>query len=490
MRIPLSVPFGFARSKGRPAIALLTVVLTVIIINAPALAAVFPGSDGIPKPPSNQATFIHWLKATGWPITSRYRGYPACYETWRDYRLLVYGRPSEVRDNRYDKKSRQYAYLGYSYDELVVTNSFFPDDSRGGVTRSNPWQWKELDMGQSARISWARLSDRQKAFIRESTLTYRGNSYGGMTFKGLGLTDRNTVVLAQPSWHQGFALYTNHYRPGTKNDLRYATFNGSGAGDVVVAANIELLTAPSSDGCYVIDAQEDEVVIPYRMSGRIQSYTGLAANRDIRFCGVGHADAWTLGQSEGPWSVEAFLRVNRNQLDENKTATIVLEGQAWAVSHQGDISLARTEKTVNIRAEDQEAPLAVDVDIVGAIRYFNGRTNALGCLLPANPLRFLGLESLRVILRFNRPPGTISCSFGNVDRRLTGRVDKTKYEISFPVPLGMTTMDWEGRRLKPSAALRVCATELNQSDKRIEVVVPGIEITGTVYDIAHLQIGR
>ncbi len=43
MRIPLSVPFGFARSKGRPAIALLTVVLTVIIINAPALAAVFPG---------------------------------------------------------------------------------------------------------------------------------------------------------------------------------------------------------------------------------------------------------------------------------------------------------------------------------------------------------------------------------------------------------------------------------------------------------------
>ncbi len=51
-------------------------------------------------------------------------------------------------------------------------------------------------------------------------------------------------------------------------------------------------------------------------------------------------------------------------------------------------------------------------------------------------------------------------------------------------------MDWEGRRLKPSAALRVCATELNQSDKRIEVVVPGIEITGTVYDIAHLQIGR
>jgi hypothetical protein len=73
-------------------------------------------------------------------------------------------------------------------------------------------------MGQSARISWARLSDRQKAFIRESALTYRGNSYGGMTFKGLGLTDRNTVVLAQPSWHQGFALL---YQPlSTGNQKR------------------------------------------------------------------------------------------------------------------------------------------------------------------------------------------------------------------------------------------------------------------------------
>jgi hypothetical protein len=468
---------------------LLTVVLTVIIVNTPTLATVFPGSDGVPKPPSNQATFIHWLKSTGWPITSRYRGYPACYETWRDYRLLVYGRPSEVRGNRYDKKSQQYAYLGYSYDELVVTNSFFPDDSRGGVTRSNPWQWKELDMGQSARISWARLSDRQKAFIRGSALTYRGNSYGGMTFKGLGLTDRNTVVLAQPSWHQGFALYTNHYRPGTSHDLRYATFNGSGAGDVAVTADIELLTPPSADGCYVIDAQADEVVIPYRMSGRIQSYTGLASNRDVRFCGAGHADAWVVGRGDGPWSVETFLRVNRNQLDEDKTAAIVLESQAWVVSHQGDISLARTAKTINIRAEDQDPPLTVDVDIVGAIRYFNGRTNCLGRILPANPLRFLGLEKLRIILQFNRTPGTIICSFGDIDRRLTGRAGETKYEISLLAPLRATTMDWDGHRLQPPVALRVRATELNQPAKQVEVVVPGIEITGTIYDIAHLQIG-
>ena len=225
------------------------------------------------------------------------------------------------------------------------------------------------------------------------------------------------------------------------------------------------------------------------MSGRIQSYTGLASNRDIRFCGVGHADAWTLGRVKVLGLLKRFCASIGISWMKTRPQPLF-----WKVRH-GRSAIRVTSvwlvlKTVNIRAEDQEAPLAVDVDIVGAIRYFNGRTNALGRLLPANPLRFLGLESLRVILRFNRPPGTISCSFGNVDRRLTGRVDKTKYEISFPVPLGMTTMDWEGRRLKPSAALRVCATELNQSDKRIEVVVPGIEITGTVYDIAHLQIGR
>ena len=294
---------------------------------------------GIPVPPSNQSSFESWLSAVGRPVASRYHGYKANYAVYRDYKLLVYGSASQVPGNRYDSKTGQNSYHGFSYDELKVTNSLFPDDAPGGITQTTPWQWKELSMGQSARISWARLSDREKQFVKSATLTYRNNSYGGMTFSALGLNETTTVVLAPPSWHLGFALYTTHYRPGSSSDLRYATFNGIGAGSISLAGSVTVLNTAASDGTYVIGSLEDHLDLTYVLSGHIASFQGLAASQDIKSRGVGDGSGWIQGSGNGPWQMETRLVIRRADLDGQTSKTVKLQGRVWVVSHMGDISL-------------------------------------------------------------------------------------------------------------------------------------------------------
>ena len=367
----------------------LLIVLMLVLLGVPVTAAVFPGSAGIPSAPTSQATYEDWLKATGKPVTSRYNGYKASFATWQTYRLLVYGAPAQVPGNRYDAKSAQYASLGYSYDEIEVTNSLFPDDSPDGKTRSTPWQWVELDMGQSARISWGRLDTRQKEFIKNSGLTYRNNSYGGMTFQSLKMTDKTTVVLAPPSWYLGFALYTNHYLPGSKTKLRYATFCGAGSGDVALSSRIDVINTAGADGKYIIDRGSDYIDISYNIVGSISSFNGLAASQDILYRGAGDSQAWVNGTGSGPWTAARTLRISRQDLAGLGERSFALSGQAWVVSSMGDIKISNVEKTITVRAESQIPAFSANVQISGGIRYFSGQTNSQGRQMPQNPHRFL-----------------------------------------------------------------------------------------------------
>jgi hypothetical protein len=147
----------------------------LVASGSPVLAATFPGATSIPTPPSDQASFEDWLTATGRPLTSRYNAYRASYSTYQRYRMLVYGTQQQVPGNRYDAAANQYAYLGFSYDEVLVSNSYFRDDSSNGQTVTSPWDWVELDLGTPALLSWSRLTARQKVLIKAATLTYRGN---------------------------------------------------------------------------------------------------------------------------------------------------------------------------------------------------------------------------------------------------------------------------------------------------------------------------
>jgi len=458
-----------------------------MMAQAPVMAAAFPGQKGVPSPPFDQRTFEEWLRATGKPVVSRYHGYLASFETFQNYRLLVYGRPNQVSGNRYDSRSGQYASLGYSYDEIVVTNSLFPDDSSNGQTKSSPWQWKELNLGESARISWARLDARQKSFIKSAGLLYRNNSYGGMNFTNLGLTESNTIVLAPPTWHLGFALYTRHYRPGTTSDLRYATFNGSGAGDITVGCQIALSAPPDAEGYYTVARDADFIDIPYTVNGSIAALSGLAAASDVRYCGSGGPAGWIAGSGPGPWICPQTLRILRTDLASQPTRQFTLSGQAWVVSSMGDIRLAQAERTVSVRLAPALPDLAVQVSVEGAISYFSGQLNSLGRLLPVQPHRFLALERMKITLDFNRDPLSASYTFNGQNVPITCERGISHYEVSLIIPDIPSTLSWENQRLRPPLQLLIEAQDRQTPAGRLAVSVNDLEITGNVFDITYPQ---
>lgn len=466
---------------------LLLSTLLVMVIQIPVLAVTFPGQSGVPSPPADQQTFEDWLRATGKPVVSRYHGYTASFETFQNYKLLVYGRPSQVSGNRYHSRSGQYASLGYSYDEIVVTNSLFPDDSSNGQTKSSPWQWNELNLGESARISWARLDARQKTFIKSAGLLYRNNSYGGINFANLGLTESNTIVLAPPTWHLGFALYTRHYRPGTTSDLRYATFNGNGGGDIAVGCQITLSTPPDAEGFYTLARNADFIDIPYTVSGSIAALNGLAAVSDIRHCGTSGPSGWFAGTGAGPWTSAQSLRIQRSELASQPSRQFSLTGQAWAVSAMGDIRLAQAERTITVRLAPALPDFAVQVSVEGGIGYFAGQINSLGRLLPVQPHRFLALERLKISLDFNRDPQIASYTFNGQKNPISCIPGICHYEVSLIIPDIPSTLSWADQRLRAPMQLLIEAQDRQTPPGRLAVSVNDLEITGNVYDITYPQ---
>jgi hypothetical protein len=468
--------------------SVLTTALLLAGLSAAVHAAGFPGTEGIPVPPSSQASFESWLSAVGRPVASRYHGYKANYTVYRDYKMLVYGTSSQVPDNRYDSKTGQNSCLGFSYDELTVTNSQFRDDAPGGVTQTTPWQWKELSMGQSARISWARLSDREKQFIKSATLTYRNNSYGGMTFSALGLSDTTTVVLAPPSWHLGFALYTTHYRPGSTSDLRYATFNGKGAGSLSLAGSITVQNPAAPDGAYVIGSLEDHIDLNYVLQGSIAAFQGLAASQDIKSRGVGNNSGWVLGSGNGPWQKPLTWVIRREDLAGKASQTYKLQGQVWAVSHMGDIHLYPFEKTIVVRAEAVAPPFIVQADLTGFIHYFSGQTDSQGRTMPLQQHRFLGLEKIKLKIDLTRDPSRIAWTFQGKTAQITGIAGQKHYEANLVMPFGASTVNWNHQRLGPPLTLKIEAWDRSTPAVRTELVIQDIDRTGSVYDISYVQI--
>jgi len=453
----------------------------------PVMASSFPGQTGLPSLPTDQQSFEEWLRATGKPVVSRYHGYVASFETFHTYKLLVYGRPNQVSRNRYDSRSGQYASLGFSYDEIVVTNSLFPDDSSNGQTKSSPWQWKELNLGESARISWARLDARQKSFIKSAGLLYSNNSYGGMNFSNLGLTELNTIVLAPPTWHLGFALYTRHYRPGTTSDLRYATFNGSGAGDITVGCQIDLSSPPDAEGFYTLAQNADFIDIQYTVSGSIAALSGLAAVTDIRYRGAGGPSDWVAGAGSGPWICSQTLRIQRSDLAGQLSRQFTLTGQAWVVSSMGDIRLAQAERSVSVRLAPALPDFTVQVSVKGGIDYFSGQLNSFGRLLPVQPHRFLALERMKIYLDFNRDPLMASYTFNGQKIPIKCVQGLSHYEVSLIIPDIPSTLSWEDQRLRPPLQLLIEAQDRQTPTGRLAVSVDDLEITGNVFDITYPQ---
>ncbi len=453
------------------------------------LASSYPGASSIPQPPTSQSSFESWLSATGRPVYSRYNGYAANYSTYKTYKMLVYGKPTQVPDNEYDSLARQYAYLGFSYDELTVTNSLYRDDG-SGVTTTSPWDWEELELGAPATLSWSRLSARQKTFIKLSLLTYRGNYYGGMTYKLLQFSELKTLVLTVPAWHLNFALYTRHYHPiyGT---LRYATFNGFGGGGLSLACNLSVQTPPSSAGANIYDIPpgQDYLDLTYAVSGSIKDWYGLALDSDIAYRGAGNDLGWVQGSGNGPWTSIITQRVLLSDLAGAAEMPFTLSGSAWSVSQMGDIEKVGASKTITIRSPPESPPFLVDFSVVGNLAYFASRVSLVGRSMPRDQHRFLGLEKITFRMRFNQVPENMTIDFLGQTYNLNGQDDNTDYRLDVRLPVMPSTLSWTHERLQTPYEAVLHAKARDFPELTLESRIQDIEITGDIHDLYHVQAG-
>ena len=474
-----------------------------------AAASGFPGSAGVPKPPVDQASFEAYLSAIGRPVVSRYHGYRASFSTWQRDQLLVYGTPATVPNNRYDSRYREYAYLGYSFDETMVSNSLFPDDSASGETYSSPWVWQELPLGLAAELSWARLTPRQKQLVSQAALKYRQRTYGGMTFQGLGLSGLTSQVLTLPAWHLGFALYTQHYLPGTSS-VRYATLTGEGGGDVSVQCEIDVLTGLDANDTLVFQPGEDTVELEYQLRGWISGTSGLAHLSDVAYCGVGNGQGAVQGSGSGPWTIQLSRTIHRGELDEALSKPLTLHGQAWAVSWMGDIRMVEVQRTIQLSAQPSQ-DLTVDFSVEGSLDYFANRTGSHDYLAIRDRNRYLGLEVLTFDARFSRPPEEASLSFLGESYELDADGVRQSFQVTVPLPVDQSTLDWQHRRLHPAHWAQLKATAKREAkpdsqpedggpgdvetdngeeeDLVLEASIHGIEITGDIHDLSRVLSG-
>ena len=163
-----------------------------------------------------------------------------------------------------------------------------------------------------------------------------------------------------------------------------------------------------------------------------------------------------------------------------------------------------------------EPELKVSATIEGYISRWDGGTDLKGNYLPRNDHRFLSMEKVKirvlteggadkVIIRFSpeleamtyRPEGRnyvydmkedygIDYTYFPHDTTFSLDPSKDKNEVywEYYLPLAKDTLDWEGRRVKPSYFMTVYAY---RGDKCSTYTINDIEITGTVHDIIYIQ---
>ncbi len=455
---------------------------------APAIRAAGGWSDiGIPRPPTDQASFLAYLVRIGQPVCSRIHGYPASYDTFHNYKLLVYGTPAQVPNNRYSATWQQYAYLGFSYDERSVTNSLFPDDAPGGVTQTNPISWAELSLGSAATASWQRLDEPRRNLLKSVQLFYRGQPFGLMTCGSLGIDESKAIVLAPPSWHLGSALYTEHYlqRSGYQ-ERRYATFTCNGGGGAELDCVLEVLTPPDSDQAYAFEPGQDQLHIAYRVTGGIRTLTGLASDADIVLRGVGTDDGFRHGSGRGPFVYEGVRVLDRSILAGAESGVAEIRATAFVVSAMGDMVLQEQVHYLPLRAPKAPEPLTVEASITGSIGYFSGARTLAGRTLAESGRRFLGLETAWLNVRFSRPPGAWSYTFNGETTGVPAADGQCAFQVPVRMPLGQDTLDWSDGRLRPALGITISATD-PKTAQIVGTLLAGIELTGDIYDLLYLQ---
>ncbi len=127
------------------------------------------------------------------------------------------------------------------------------------------------------------------------------------------------------------------------------------------------------------------------------------------------------------------------------------------------------------------------LDLRPQISYFNGKTNLQGNELPQEPKRLLGRETLLVSLQFSEPPSRIELTLGSASILLYGHPGRSVYTVTLRAPADDETLNWSHQRLADPLALVLFATPYSNAQTELIVELPGIEITGHVRHLVHVQ---
>jgi hypothetical protein len=311
-----------------------------------------------------------------------------------------------------------------------------------------------------------------------------------MTFDLLNLTEQKTQVLTIPAWYLDFALYTRHYQP-TSGELRYATFNGSGVGGVILNCTLDILTpaTPAGSNIYVIPASQDYLDLTYQVSGRIGVWLGVAIDSDIAYRGAGNSDGWIQGAGSGPWLKTLTLRINRSDFADTSEKTMQLHGFAWSVSQMGDINKVEATREITLRADPEVPAFAANFQVRGDLAYFANRTSLSGRSLPRDLHRYLGLEKITFLMSFNQDPKWMEINFNGQKYLMKGRPGYREYQLPMMLPVWPSTLTWQNERLRTPYTASLKAEAAADPTQVITAQITDLEITGDIHDIYHVQAG-
>lgn len=448
-------------------------------------------SAEMPLPITCRSSYIQWLERTGRPAYSRYSGHVANYEVFRKYKLLSYGEPGSVPGNRYDPHSGEYEAHGYSYDEYILYNTFFPEDY---PSSSDPRTWNRINLGTDAAVSWMRLTAREKEHVKAAIIYYMGNDYGGMNFTEMNLTEQKCIVLSIPSLELGFALHTYHYSPS--GALRYATFHGDGIGDILISGGIEPLGSN-----FTIKSSKDYIDIDFEIGSVVEEYLGLALESDLAGGGIKFGDSQIYADGPGPWNMLKTMRYRRDATDntENRYRFFTEKAYIWAVTQMGDLITREVFCYFVIVQEPKSIPkygegiLEGEMSMKGDISFFSGQESLIGYPLPYNPLRFLSLEKAELRIDFTGdtiPERVMFYPVGSSAKSVqVVKVSENEGYAILRYVIGVipSTLNWSGDRVNPSLS---AYASVNTEDTVRLFILDKIEITGTIYDIVYLNTGK
>lgn len=484
--------------------------------------------DVLPMPPDPDGgsdAFRTWLAFLGQPLQSAFSSRPASYGLFLSRRFLLYGEPEDVPGNTLDPASGRMRFLGFDSVDFPVEDPEFPLQAGEAVPDSPAallscrGRFSPHPGLAPPSLSWLPLTDRQRTHLAQAPLRYRAMGGAGLTLSALGLGAANCQILQAPTCSMGFIAVTS--LPGPEPGTTIPIFLG---GPCLGRLDPDLALSESSPppgGLYVLPSGADRLSVPV---SAMLALSGTAGGRledldrsqvSVGFVGTPPpgAAAPGLGQAGAlPAALAWDPAIPAASIPADRIGTWDLVSEGHLLSRYGDVFRATARLQFRAIRALPSSPAAVTVLVLPDIDAFQNQVDALDRFRQDLGSRFLCLETVTVLARFRnvqdrvvfRPDALLGAeTFVDANGHVYRSPDfipggqpfpfqgvvypapgQSIVSCRFTIPLVPATIGWNGVRRRPAYTFFVTGT---RGGVTTNGVATGIEITGTVFDIAHIQ---